>query len=138
MTRYSHAAGSREFEFFSSISDLSQRLRQLPRLAYVTAFKQQQLPLRGIVDDAFVTKCLENIPEGSEYLVVETVRRVYGRRSWFHDDSGVSHAELRDDLEESRGVPVAVGLYPPWLKDSDDVASAIVPDEQGVVRLGVY
>src|SRR5215510_14359664 len=85
MTRYSHAAGSREFEFFSSFSDLSARLRQLPRLAYATAFKRRQLPLRGVVDDGFITKCLATIPDDSEYLVVETVRRVYGSRSWFHN-----------------------------------------------------
>jgi len=138
LIRYSHAAGNREFEFFSSFQELSDRMRQLPHLACVTAFRQPQLPLRGIVDDEFIAKCLSRIPDGSEYLVVETVRRVYGRKSWFHHDAGVSHAELRDDLAESRGVQVAAGLYPAWLEDTDGVISAVVPDENGVARSGVY
>ena len=138
LIRYSHAAGARDFEFFTSFQNLVDRIQELPPLANIIAFRQPQLPLRGVVDDEFISKCLEFIPEGSEYLTVETVRRVYGTRSWFHDDSGVSHAELRDDLEESRGVPVAVGLYPAWLKDSEDVISAVVPDEHGVARSGIY
>jgi hypothetical protein len=40
-----------------------------------------------------------------------------------------SHPELREALEESRGNAVAVGLYPPWLKDDSDVISCYVPDE---------
>jgi len=138
LIRYSHAGGNREFEFFRSFQELSEKLRQLPPLACVTAFRQPQLPFRGVVDDEFIFKCLSSLPEGSEYLVVETVRRVYGRMSWFHHDAGVSHAELRDGLEECRGTPVAAGLYPPWLKDTEDVISAVVPDEHGVVRPGIY
>jgi len=136
--RYSHAAGSRDFEFFSSFQSLSDRIRELPPLTSVIAFRQPQLPLRGVVDDAFISLCLSSIPDGSEYLVAETVRRVYGRRSWFHHDAGVSHAELRCDLEESRGTPVAAGLHPAWLEDTEDVISAFVPDEHGVVRSGIY
>lgn len=138
LIRYSHAAGSKDFEFFSSFQSLADRIRGLPPLTCVIAFRQPQLPLRGVVDDAFISRCLSGIADGSEYLVVETVRRVYGSRSWFHDDAGVSHAELRDDLEECRGTPVAAGLYPPWLEDTDDVISAVVPDEHGVVKCGIY
>jgi hypothetical protein len=45
---------------------------------------------------------------------------------------------LREELEGSRGVAVAVGLYPPWLEDTEDVISAVVPDEHGAVKSGVY
>ena len=138
LIRYSHAAGSRDFEMFTSFQSLADRIRELPPLTSVIAFRQPQLPLRGVVDDEFISRCLSSIPEGSEYLVVETVRRVYGRRSWFHHDAGVSHAELRDDLEECRGTPAAAGLYPAWLEDTEDVISAVVPDEHGVVRSGIY
>jgi hypothetical protein len=137
LIRYSHAAGSKDFEFYSSFQDLSER-RLLPPRTCVIAFRQPQLPLRGVVDDKFIASCLSSISDGSEYLMVETVRRVYGRASWFHHLAGVSHTELRDDLEWSRGVLVAAGLYPPWLEDTDDVVSAIVPDEHGVVIPGIY
>ncbi len=138
LIRYSHAAGSKDFEFVSSLQELSDRMSQLPPRTCVIAFKQPQLPLRGIVDDSFIAKCLSNVPDGSEYLVVETVRRVAGRHSWFHYGASELHVELRDDLEQARGVPVAAGLYPPWLEDNDDVISAAVPDEHGVVSPGIY
>jgi hypothetical protein len=138
LIRHSAAAGAKDFELFSSFHDLSERIRRLPPSTSVIAFRQPQLPLRGVVDDDFIAKCLSSIPDGLEYLVVETTRRAYGRKSWFHHDAGVSHAELRDDLEESRGTGVAVGLYPPWQEDTDDVISAVVPDEHGVVSPGIY
>jgi hypothetical protein len=77
-----------------------------------------------------------NQPDG--IVTPWATRRAYGEMSWFHNEAGESHAELREALEESRGTPVAVGPYPSRLEDSDDVASAIVPDENGIVRIGVY
>jgi hypothetical protein len=136
--RYRCGGGSQDFELFSSFQALSDRIRELPAGACVTGFRTPQLPLRGFVNDDFVTKCLEQIPDGSEYLVAETVRRVYGRHSFFHCGSGESHAELRDDLEECRGAPVAAGLYPPVLEESANVVRAVVPDADGVVRAGPY
>jgi hypothetical protein len=136
--RFSHAAGSKDFEFFSSLQALCERVRQLAPRTSVIAFRHPQLPIRGVVDDSFIAKCLSNIPDGSEYLVVETVRRIAGRHSWFHHGAGESHIELRDELEQSRGVLVAAGPYPPWIEDSDDVVSAVVADEHGVVSPGVY
>jgi hypothetical protein len=138
LIRYSHAAGNKDFEFFSSFGTLSSRIRQLAPRTSVVAFRQPQLPLRGLVDECFISSCLSRIPDGSEFLVLETTRRAYGEMSWFHNESGESHGELREALEESRGTPVAVGPYPPQLEDSDDVVSAIVPDENGIVRPGVY
>jgi hypothetical protein len=136
--RYPYAAGNKSFEFFSSCRALFDRLSELPQRTSVTAFKQPQLPLRGVVDDRFIETCIRSIPDGSEFLLVETTRRVYGRASWFHDADGTTHAELREALEDSRGSAVAVGLYPPWLEGGPDVVSGYVPDEDGVVRLGVY
>jgi hypothetical protein len=138
LARFSHAAGKKEFQFCSSFDELKKLIGKLPPLTSVIAFRQPQLKLRGIVDDPFIASCLTNIPDGAEYLIVEREQRIAGRRSWFHHDAGESHGTLREDLEESRGVQVAVGLYPPWLVDTDDVISAIVPDENGVVRSGIY
>jgi hypothetical protein len=131
-------AGAKDFEFFPSYEALKNRIRELSPGTCITVFKQPQLPLRGVVDDNFIAKCLSNIPDGSEYLIVETKLTIAGRASWFHYGSDVSHATLREDLEESRGIPVAVGLYPPALDDTNDVIHAIVPDEDGVVRAGPY
>ena len=138
LIRYSYAAGSKDFEFFRSFRSLAERIHKLPPRTCVIAFREPQLPLRGVVADEFIAKCLSEIPDGSEYLVVETTQRVYGQMSWFHHGAGESHAELREELEDSRGIAVAAGLYPPWLHDTEDVISAVVPDEDGVARTGIY
>jgi len=138
LIRYAYAAGSTDFELFTSFESLAERIRALPSRTCVIAFRQPQLPIRGVVDESFIARCLSSIPDGSEYLLVEMVRRVYGRMSWFHHNEGTSHGELRGELEESRGVQVAVGLAPPSWKDSDDVISAYVPDEDGIARPGAY
>lgn len=123
------STGSQGFEFFSNYQDLKTRLHDLPPGSTVTAFKQNLLPLRGVVDDELIARCLESIPDDAEYLVVETVPQTFGDRTWYHDYAGISHIELRDDLEESRGVPVAAGIYPAWLEDSADVLFAVAPGD---------
>ena len=138
LIRYSHAAGTKSFEFFSSFSTLLERLAQLPPHTSIVAFRQPQLPFRGVVDDEFISNCLSNIPDGSEFLLVETVRRNAGQTSWFHEAAGETSLELREALEDSRGSPVAVGVYPPWQEDSADVICGIVPDKHGVVKPGAY
>jgi hypothetical protein len=138
LIRYANSAGSKSYEFFSSYVLLIERLRQLPPRTSVIVFKQAQLPIRGIVNDAFIEHCLLAIPDGSEFLVVETEKRTYGKASWFHNVAGETHAELCEALEESRGNPVAVGTYPDWLETDSDALSSYVPDMDGTVRCGAY
>ena len=137
LIRYSRGAGSKSFEFFRSIAALSRKLAELPPRTSIVAFRKPLLPLRGLVDDQFVTDCLNQIPEDSEFLLVEKPFGTTVRTSWIHE-AGESHAELRAALEHSRGTAVAVGLYPRWVEDDTDVISAIVPDEHGMVKAGVY
>ena len=138
LIRFSRAAGSKSFEFFSAREILFERLQGLPPGTCITAFRQPQLLLRGVVNEQFITTCLDNIPDGSEFLVKETGLRTAGCASWFHHTNGESHTALREELEDSRGLHVAVGRYPPWLVDTDDVISAVVPDEYGIVVTGIY
>ena len=138
LIRYSGAAGAKSFEFFSSFATLMERLGELPPRTSIIAFRQLQLPLRGIVNDEFISKCLSRIPDGSEFLVLETASRKAGQTSWFHEAAGETHSELREALEDSRGSWVAVGPYPPWQEDSADVVSGVVPDEHGIVKPGPY
>jgi hypothetical protein len=137
LIRYCDAAGAKDFEVFLSFDTLAERLHELPSRASVIAFRQPQLPVRGVVDDDFITGCQSSIPDGAEYLIL-TTRRSGDHFSPIRWSAGDSHAELREDLEDLRGSFVAVGLYPPWLEDTDDVISAYVPDEDGVVRPGGY
>ena len=138
LIRYSHAAGGKTFEFFTSFDRLRERLGELKPETSVTAFRKRQLPLRGIVDDDFIGKVLNSTRDGSEFLVIETAPRTAGRESWFHHEAGESLDELRKALEGLRGNPVAVGEYPRWLQESLDVISAYVPNQDGTIRAGVY
>ena len=90
------------------------------------------------MDDAFIRKCLDSIEFDAEFLVVETVPRTAGQQSWFHHEAGESHGELQETLEGLRGRHVAVGAYPPWQADSQDVLSAYVPKPDGRVTAGSY
>ena len=138
LVRYSRAAGSKSFEFFTSFATLRRRLVQLKAETSVTAFRKPQLPLRGRVDDDFIGKCLSSIPADSEFLVLETDPRMATQQWLFHHEAGESADELHQVLEGLRGRLVAVGEYPQWPKDSPDVISAYVPNQDGTVRAGVY
>jgi hypothetical protein len=61
LIRYHAGAGTKDFEFFSSFYALAERLRDLPPRASVIAFKQAQLPFRGIVDRRF-RRCTRTAP----------------------------------------------------------------------------
>lgn len=136
--RYAYAGGSRSFEFYRSFEILTERLSQLAAQTSVIAFKPRQRPIRGTIDDEFIARTVNHVPDGAEYLVLELVKRVYGKASWFPHRAGESHAELRAHLEDCRGLMVSAGLYPPWLYDTDEVISAIAPDANGAVRDGAY
>jgi hypothetical protein len=138
LIRYSRAVGSKEFQFFFSYHSLSRRLIQLPPSTSVIAFREPQLPLRGLVDAEFIRTCLSAIPENSEFLLLENSRQQGGETPSTHWVAGEIHAELRNALEELMDRPVAVGPYPPWLAATADVIDAVVPDEDGLVRPGIY
>lgn len=136
--RYSRAAGSKSFEFFTSFHSFSDRIRNLPEQTSVIVFRERQLPLRGVVGDDFINKCLSTIPDGTEFLIVETTKQTAGRHSWFHAEAGETHAELKDALEESRNQSVAAGPHPAWWNDSPDVLVALVPDQYRSLTPGIY
>lgn len=138
LIEYSRAAGSKSFEFMQSFAMLTARLEQLTPDTRVTVFTGSHLPLRGCVDDHFIEECLRQIAEGSEFLVVETAPRNACKVSWFHHRAGISHKELRDALEDSRGRTVAAGIYPQPLSDGVSSITAYMPDPSGNIRIGVY
>ena|ERR1041385_1431177 len=102
--RYSHAAGNKDFEFFSSFTMFAERLLRLPPLTGVSVFRQRQLPIRGKITESFIAACLKDIPNGTEFLVLE----VAPEKPDPHHIAGESHAELRKALEELRDHFVAL------------------------------
>jgi hypothetical protein len=138
MIRYSRAGGAKSFEFFQSVDSFRNRINALSPATCVILFRDRQLPLRGRVDDDFISRACAVVPDGGEFLIVGLERVVYGVAEWFPDAAGETHAELREALQEMRGQAVAVGMYPPWLEDNDSVVSAVVPNPDGSVETGVY
>jgi hypothetical protein len=136
--RYSCAAGNKSFEFFTSVSSFGDRLRDLPPRTSVIVFREPQLPLRGLVGNDFINQCLSAIPNGAEFLVLEIGGRNADRGRRAAAMAGETHTELREALEELRGLFVAAGLHPAWWNDTDDNSEAFVPDENGVLTRGIY
>jgi RimJ/RimL family protein N-acetyltransferase len=131
-------SGREEFELFTSFKGLITRTHQVRPYTWFTIWEQPQLPLRGIVDDEFMTKCMSHIPEEAEFLIVETILTVAGAHCWIRNVSGDLRASFCEELEEMRGAPVAVGVYPPCLEERDDVIHAFTPDAEGIVKPGPY
>jgi hypothetical protein len=138
LIRYPNAGGARDIELISTLDEFRARVANLAPKTSVTAFRDHTLPHRGTVDDAFIAHCLRAIPDGAEYVIAETKPRVAGSHSWIHYETGTSHKELLESLEEERGESVLAGEYPPWLKDMEGVVTAYVPDSDGIVRPGAY
>jgi hypothetical protein len=69
--------------------------------------RDQQLQVRGVVDDSLISQALEQISDGEDYIIIEPC--VYPN-SASHLGDGNTHAELKNELEGLRGVSVWVGL----------------------------
>jgi hypothetical protein len=138
LIRFRRGGGSREYRLFSSYSALLEMIHGAPAGACITVFRNPNLPLRGVVDEEFIKKCLAGMPDGAEYVMFETVQTVAGKGSWYHYGSGQSHAELKDDLEQSLGLPVVLGYHPSMSADPTEAVDGVVPDADGAVRAGPY
>ena len=138
LVRFRCGGGSREYRLFSSYSALLEMMHQAPAGACITVFRNPNLPLRGVVDEEFIKRCLAAMPDGAEYVMFETIQTVAGKVSWYHNGSGQSNAELKDDLEQSRDLPVVVGYHPSMSGGSDESVDGVVPDAYGTVKAGPY
>lgn len=138
LIRFHAVAGSKEFVFATSFEEFRKQISRLPVRTCVTVFRQQQLALRGVVDDELIRKAIAVIPDGSEFLIAGLDCIHCGPASWIPHWAGETTAELAEDLKDNRGQRVAVGLYPPWLIDNEDVSSAVIPESDGTVVTGVY
>lgn len=124
--RYLRAGGAKEFSLCQSMADFEQLIAGLPIGTDIEAFRDRQLPLRGIVDDDFISQASTLVGDGAEYLFATLATRV-GSIISKNDRLGDSHADLRADLEDFRDQAVAFGPVPIyWEADSDKLISASV------------
>ncbi len=135
---YSRMAGSKDFVFFHSLPSFLHHLRRLPPQTYIEVFRKPQLTLRGYIDEAFIKTALAKISGDAEYLMAGLDRVTSGKVSWLRFTAGEGRAELEEDLRDDLGERVAFGLYPPLAEGNPDVLTAIVPEADGSIVIGVY
>jgi hypothetical protein len=138
MIRFHAAAGNKEFRLFTSVAAFESVVHALPPRTCVIVFAGKRVPIRGRVDEAFIDAATRVVPEGTEWLAVALAQTTLGKASWFHFADGSTHSELISELREELGQEFAVGPYPAWLNDSETVVSAVVPERDGSVVVGIY
>jgi hypothetical protein len=120
--RYLRAAGAKDFALCRTTADFELLVDSMPTGTDIEVFRDPQVPIRGIVDEAFIASALRAIPDGQEYLVV-TLETRPGSTISSASEMGCSHRELHESLEELMGTAVALGVCPDYC----------VPDHEGLV-----
>jgi hypothetical protein len=136
--RYAAAGGAKSFEFFDSFEVFRARLNESPPKTCIVVFGERQLPLRGRVDNHFIEQALSLVPDGAEFVVAGLELMHVGKAAWFPDYAGETHVELREALEGMLGELAAVGPYPPFWEDGEEVVFAVIPNPDGSVTCGPY
>jgi hypothetical protein len=106
---YPHSGAGGTFYLVSTAADFHDLVHQARVGAIFFILRQQQYPIRGIVGDAFIQDAVENISDGTAYEIVDLA--VYPTALSFYG-SGYSDHELREDLNQCRGVFVGLGKLP--------------------------
>jgi hypothetical protein len=136
VARYSAMAGAREYFWFDDFALFVERLKRFSPQTDVSVFRDNQFPLRGIVDDELIRQALELIPENTEAMVTDRLAPSNGSIYLWACDT---HRELTDALRDLVGAPAAIGRYPPWHRlDNDHLMSGLVPFPDGTLKRGVY
>ena len=141
VVRLLNAGGSKSYEHFKSISSFTERLSQLTPATSIVVCKGVHLPLRDIVNQSYISSALNQIPDGSDWLIVRETLYTCGAASWFPDSIGDTQQELESELQDDTyfGQPVRAGIEPPWWEgDSDTIVSAYVPNADGSVTPAAY
>jgi hypothetical protein len=136
VARYSAMAGAKEYFWFKTWHAFRTQLDHFPPQTHVSVFRDNQFPLRGIVNPEFIRQTLIFIPDHSEAMVTSGLEPSDEAVSLWGPDT---HAEMLDTLQDLVGEPVSVGFYAPWHKlDSETMISALIPLSDGTIRRGAY
>lgn len=121
--RYLHGAGSKDYALIDSSTTFDLLVEHCPLGTDIIVFKEPQLPVRGIVDDALASRLRSVLKHDDEYLIIDmTEVRAGDPRRAGHCDSMEC---LASDLEYLHGRDVAGGVCPPfWEADSPVMISA--------------
>lgn len=125
-----HSGGSGDWYMVSSYASFNEMVAKAPSGAVLFILREPQFPIRGIVDDAFIKRGLDEIQDGEWYTVTQ---REFYPTPLSHFGSGNSHTELKADLDDCRGMLVCLGKDPDlpveyWIEnDDEDVIVATKP-----------
>lgn len=134
--RYSDTAGNKGCFWFSDHDSFYHIIEKFPAKADVIVFKDNQFPLRGIVDEAFIQNIFSTFPGNTELSFIDKITPSNGLIDLYRCDS---HKDIKESLAEFYGEPIAIGLASQWWgNDSDIMISALVPLADGTLKRGVY
>jgi hypothetical protein len=140
--RFDRAAGRREWYLMSRIDQFETILSYGVGRDAFTFFLRPHLPIRGILGEALADQfksALADVPENRSELII---CRMVAEQPRLESCEGFSRHEAADVsnwIHEHAGDSVIGGQHPPLLSnDPDELITAVVPDENGRVQLGVY
>jgi hypothetical protein len=132
--RYSRAGGAKDFCFFRRPEDFTVRLETLRPDTSVILFRQPQLSLRGIIDEVLIDKAV-SLMRGDAEIIAVVLDEQQGTQAVLWEET---KEEFRTALREHAGRMAAIGSYPPWLDDSEDVIDGFVPGPDGAAGKRCY
>jgi hypothetical protein len=106
---YPHSGGSGRFYLLTAPTNFIDLIEQARDGALFFLLKQKQFPLRGIVDDAFISQATTAVADGEEFLITDLA--TYPEHVSFLGD-GQTHTQLIAELSDLRGRLVAIGHEP--------------------------
>lgn len=121
--RYLRMAGAKDFALCPSFADFDFIVDSAPLGTDIEVLRDAGLPVRGIVDAAFIDTAVSHVRDDEEYLVLTTEKeRSCLTRSARWD---LLHVSLRADLNDLLGVEVRMGACPDFMcADQDGLISA--------------
>ncbi len=128
----SNAGGAGGCYFCETLESLKALVSALPHATRISVFRGKRLPFRGVVDNEFSQKVLDEMADGVEFLIVRLEPQPFSICLTDHTCS--SPDELREWLEYLRGELVAVGQEPHFYCEGNE--SVITAMKDGII--GAY
>jgi hypothetical protein len=115
-------AGWTDFALCRSRADFEQIVELIGDGSEVLVFRDQQLPVRGRVDEALIARALKMVPDNVLHVAVTTARKA-GSPFCAGVCENNTHADLEEALRDWWGVDVAFGYPNWWVADHEGMIS---------------